>query len=83
MPEKKLKIEIKPEVIEDNLKNVLNDQHFPEKSTLADKIKVKAGSLKDAIGVNRRFYFIKELFNNNANDYDKAVRFIDNLNKFG
>ena len=60
-------------------KSVLNDQHSKEKSTLADRINLKKGSLKEAIGVNRRFYFIKELFDNNASEFDKAVRFIDNL----
>ncbi|HCK21482.1 MAG TPA: hypothetical protein DHW15_04780, partial [Bacteroidetes bacterium] len=48
--------------------------------TLADKINLPAGgSLKKQMDVNARFFFTRELFGNNQDAFDKAVRFIDNL----
>lgn len=64
---------------EDLRTNRINEKLAVEKKTLADKIKSKGGNLKDLIGMNRRYYFIKELFQNHSEDYERAIRFLDNL----
>ncbi len=53
---------------------------LPTKKHFADKIHIPpSGSLKKQMDVNARFFFTKELFGNNQDAFDKAVRFIDNL----
>lgn len=48
------------------------------KETIADKMqKDKINSLKVAIGINDKFYFINELFDGNLNDYSKAIDDLD------
>ncbi len=61
-------------------KTIINESLSADKKTLADKIHIPAsGSLKKQMDVNARFFFTKELFGNNQDAFDKAVRFIDNL----
>ncbi|KRP08393.1 MAG: hypothetical protein ABR95_09710 [Sphingobacteriales bacterium BACL12 MAG-120813-bin55] len=61
-------------------KTNINEILAAEKKTLADKINLPAGgSLKKQMDVNARFFFTRELFGNNQDAFDKAVRFIDNL----
>lgn len=64
---------------EDQKAHQINEKLSIEKKTLADKIKSKGGNLKDLIGMNHRYYFIKELFQNHTEEYEKAIRFLDNL----
>ena len=46
--------------------------------TIADKIqKNKISSLKIAIGINEKFFFINELFNGSLNEYNKSIEELD------
>lgn len=61
-------------------KNFLNEKLASEKETLADKIKPKkTNDLRTSIDLNAKFFFIKELFKNDALAYEKAIRFLNGL----
>jgi len=66
-----------------------------ENSTLNDQLqstgnevlgeKIYSNSITDiqsAIGINDRFLFIRELFNNDKNEYNSTIEFINNTNEF-
>ncbi len=51
-----------------------------KEESVADKLnKTAISDLKEAIGINEKFFFINELFDGNMGDYNKAV---DTLNNF-
>ncbi|HET8964074.1 MAG TPA: hypothetical protein VFM99_09265 [Chitinophagales bacterium] len=61
-------------------KNFLNEKLASEKETLADKIKPKkTNDLRTSIDLNAKFFFIKELFKNDALAFEKAIRFLNGL----
>ena len=71
-----------------------NTKH--EKTTIVDKIsetlqdksigdvlqKDKIDSLKQAIGINEKFFFINELFDGNMKEYSLVLEELDSLNSF-
>jgi hypothetical protein len=53
-------------------------QKDKQEETVADKIqKNKISSLKIAIGINEKFFFINELFNGSLKDYNEAIDKLD------
>ena len=62
----------------------LNDQLSPsQKATLADLHRQqKIQNIKSYIGVNQRFMFIRELFHNNADEYNKALNELEQKNTY-
>ena len=52
-----------------------------QNESIADKIQkqTKVDNLKNAIGINEKFFFINELFDGNLNEYNTAI---DSLDKF-
>jgi len=66
---------------------------FDDNNTLNDVLSVRGGeqtiaskvyghkisSIKDAIDINNKFLFIRELFNNNAADYNATINTINSL----
>jgi hypothetical protein len=71
-------------------------EKFEEKRTIVEKIseeqkvesvgdkikKDKISGLKNAIGINEKFYFINELFGGDMKMYNEAIANLDNLNDF-
>lgn len=50
---------------------------------LSTKLKSKPiTNIADAIGINDKFIFIKELFNNDADKYDKTIEVLNNATNF-
>lgn len=63
---------------------ILNDQ-LQKKSTdvIGEKlIKNKLSDIQTAIGINDRFLFIRELFENNAEAYNSSIKFINETSNF-
>jgi hypothetical protein len=58
-----------------------NKHHEPEiKETIGDRIqKSKIVTLKEAIGINEKFFFLNELFGGNLTEYNKAIAHLDSL----
>ena len=53
-------------------------QQSQQEETVADKIKKnKISSLKVAIGINEKFFFINELFNGSLKDYNSVIEDLD------
>ncbi|MBP7506768.1 MAG: hypothetical protein KA807_03015 [Prolixibacteraceae bacterium] len=82
-------IEVTPEASE---KKVFGEK-FQNEPSLNDRLaamqsvepKIKPmplSNLRAAIGINDKFLFTKELFNNNASDFDHTVDKIDSMNTF-
>ncbi|MBC8173664.1 MAG: hypothetical protein H7X71_07150 [Chitinophagales bacterium] len=68
---------------EEDPRTELHSKLSKDKKTLGDKIKTKpVFDLRNAIDLNDKFYFIKELFKGDHNAYDKSIRFINNLSTF-
>lgn len=69
-----------PEEDED-LQTGLNQKLLKDKKTLADKINIKkASDLRTMIDLNDRIYFIRELFKGDSHAFDKAIKYINQLN---
>ncbi|MCD4697115.1 MAG: hypothetical protein K8S16_12835 [Bacteroidales bacterium] len=73
------------ETVENEYQNsVLEPMVKEQKETVADKFqKNKISNLKNAIGINEKFFFINELFSGELNEYNKTVDSLDamdNLN---
>jgi hypothetical protein len=50
------------------------------KETIGDRIqKSKIVTLKEAIGINEKFFFLNELFGGNLTEYNKAIAHLDSL----
>ena len=62
----------------------LNDElNAGQKATLADLHRQqKIANIKSYIGVNQRFMFIRELFNNNADEYNRALDELEQKNTY-
>ena len=62
----------------------LNDELSPsQKATLADLHRQqKIENIKSYIGVNQRFMFIRELFDNNTEEYNKALDELERQNTY-
>lgn len=62
----------------------LNDELSPsQKATLADLHRQqKIENIKSYIGVNQRFMFIRELFNNNTEEYNQALDELERQNTY-
>lgn len=63
---------------------ILNDQ-LQKKSTevIGEKlINNKLSDIQTAIGINDRFLFIRELFENNTEAYNSSIKFINETNNF-
>lgn len=62
----------------------LNDELSPsQKATLADLHRQqKIENIKSYIGVNQRFMFIRELFNNNTDEYNRALDELEQQNTY-
>ena len=56
-------------------------RHDPEiKETIGDRIqKSKIVTLKEAIGINEKFFFLNELFGGNLTEYNKAIAHLDSI----
>lgn len=56
-------------------------RHDPEiKESIGDRIqKSKIVTLKEAIGINEKFFFLNELFGGNLTEYNKAIAHLDSL----
>jgi len=55
-------------------------QQSQQEETVADKIKKnKISSLKVAIGINEKFFFINELFNGSLKDYNTVIEELDQM----
>jgi len=68
-----------------NLPGSLNEQigHRKEDDDVTDLMKTKPiTNLSEAIGVNDKFHFIRELFNGNRESYEKAITSLDNSGSF-
>ena len=68
-----------------NMPNSLNEQlgNRKDEEDLADLIKAKPiTKLSEAIGLNDKFLFIRELFNGNRESYEKAISNLDNSASF-
>ena len=60
--------------------NSINDKHIhsSEPNSLGDKLgRTPISDLKKAIGINQKFLFINELFQQNADEYNASVDFIN------
>lgn len=57
----------------------LNDTLGEKKPMESQLTNGRISSLKAAIGLNDRFLFIREIFNNNAEKYDKVIDHLDKL----
>ena len=53
-----------------------------QKESVADKIQnqSRVESLKNAIGINEKFFFINELFDGNLNEYNEAIESLNKMN---
>ena len=72
--------EAEPEPEGDDDKTSINQRLAQERTTLADRIQQPRGhGLKSAFDVNARFRVTKALFGGDAEAFDKAIRFLDNL----
>jgi len=63
-----------------NAVNSVNDKHIhsSEPNSLGDKLgRTPITDLKKAIGINQKFLFINELFQQNADEYNASVDFIN------
>lgn len=62
--------------------NSVNEKHAStsdEKQSVAEKLqRTPISDLKSAIGINQRFLFINELFQQNADEYNASIEFINN-----
>ncbi|MCB2221367.1 MAG: hypothetical protein KQI35_13290 [Bacteroidetes bacterium] len=66
---------------QDTIGDVISETRPQE--TISDKIqKDKIKSLKVAIGINDKFYFINELFDGSLNDYSKVIDDLDALSSY-
>jgi hypothetical protein len=78
--------ETKPETTPETKKQDAIGDMFSEtrpQETVSDKMqKDKIRSLKVAIGINDKFYFINELFDGNLNDYSKVIDELDTLSSY-
>jgi 3,4-dihydroxy-2-butanone 4-phosphate synthase len=63
--------------------DVITDEK--QKESIADKLQkqTKVESLKSAIGINEKFFFINELFEGNLNEYNAAIEALENLKSPG
>lgn len=67
---------INPDKIEESVIDRFSEKDQDE--SIADKMqKDKITDLKNAIGINEKFYFINELFNGNMKDYNEAIEHLD------
>jgi hypothetical protein len=58
------------------------DDEPDEKETVAEKLqKSKPKSIKSAIGINEKFYFLNELFKGDLNIYNTNIEKLDSLNQ--
>lgn len=69
------------EVTVQNSENTLNDQFVGSNyETVADQLKqhqAPKGSIKSMLSINQKFMFINDLFNDNQEDFNKVVDFIE------
>ncbi len=81
------------EVIPDSNEKKVFGEKFSKEPSLNDRLsalhsnepKIKAkhiDSIKSAIGLNDRFLFTKELFNNDSSEFDTSINKLDNMNSF-
>lgn len=77
-----LKTHVETEQVDHLNQSTLNDKLQAERvDNLQEKIqKSKIIDIQSAIGINDQFLFIRELFNNNSEDYRKAINFINSAN---
>ena len=69
------------EVVVTNTENTLNDSFISSNyETVADQLKqhqTTKGSIKSMLSINQKFMFINDLFNDNQEDFNKVVDFIE------
>ncbi len=75
-------VSIQNEKVEES--STLNDQlHSPGNEVLGEKFYSNSiTDIRSAIGINDRFLFIRELFNNDNDKYNSTIEFINNTNEF-
>lgn len=75
---------ITPETVEPKETSNLNDQlQKPSSEILGEKIFSNSlNDIQSAIGINDRFLFTRELFNNSTEEYNTEIKFINNANNF-
>jgi len=75
-------VSIQNEKVEES--STLNDQlHPPGNEVLGEKFYSNSiTDIRSAIGINDRFLFIRELFNNDNDKYNSTIEFINNTNEF-
>lgn len=70
------------ETIKNDSEAILNDQLQNQSSeVIGEKLNTsKLSDIQSAIGINDRFLFIRELFENNSDAYNECINFINNTN---
>lgn len=77
---------------EENVRSTIYEQYLDPKQTLADKLKKESSTLLDIhqkqkidsirknISIQQKFMFLKELFQNNDEEFNQVVNYLDQCN---